>query len=246
MDRLLYVAMSGAKQTLIAQAVNSHNVANLHTAGFRADLNQFRSMPVFGEGLPTRVYAMSERPGIDYTPGPIEATGRELDVAIRGEGWIAVQAPDGQEAYTRAGDLRISNHGLLETGAGHPVFGNAGPIAIPPAEKIEIGNDGTISVHPLGLSSDSLAEIDRIKLVNPASELMFKDSEGLLRYDGKEEPIADAHVSLVPGALERSNVNAVEAMVNMISLARRFEMQVKMMHAAEEADRSTASILQLS
>lgn len=157
-----------------------------------------------------------------------------------------MQAPDGEEAYTRAGDLRVSGHGLLETGAGYSVLGNAGPIAIPPAEKIEIGHDGTISVRPLGLPSDSLAEIDRIKLVNPALELMYKDSDGLFRLEGSAGPIADAGVTLVPGSLERSNVNAVDAMVNMITLARRFEMQVKMMHAAEETDRSAASILQLS
>lgn len=246
MDRLLYVAMSGAQQTLVSQAANSHNLANLNTTGFRADLNQFRSMPVFGSGLPTRVYALSERPGMDYTPGPIEFTGRELDVAIRDEGWIAVQAPDGQEAYTRAGDLRINSYGLLETGAGHSVLGNAGPIAIPPAEKVEIGADGTISVRPLGLSSTSLAEIDRIKLVNPDRERMYKGADGLARLDAATPAPADAGVTLVSGALERSNVNAVDAMVNMISLARRFEMQVKMMHAAEEADRSAASILQLS
>lgn len=246
MDRLLYVAMSGAKQTLVSQAVNSHNLANLHTAGFRADLNQFRSMPVFGEGLPTRVYAMAERPGIDHTPGPIEFTGRELDVALRGDGWIAVQAPDGQEAYSRSGDLRISSHGLLETAAGYPVLGNAGPIAIPPAEKIEIGNDGTISVWPLGLPSDSLAEVDRIKLVNPAPKLMYKGSDGLVRLDGTTGAPADARVTLVSGALERSNVDAVDAMVSMISLARRFEMQIKMMQAAEEAGRSAAGIVQLS
>lgn len=246
MDRLLYVAMSGAKQTLVAQAANSHNLANLHTVGFRADLNQFRSMPVFGQGFPTRIYAMSERPGIDHTPGPIESTGRELDVAIRGDGWIAVQAPDGQEAYTRAGDLRVSSHGLLETGAGYPVLGNAGPIAIPPAEKIEIGNDGTISVRPLGLPSDTLAEIDRIKLVNPEPESLYKDLDGLFKLEGDGGAIAEAGVTLVPGALERSNVSGVDALVNMITLARQFEMQVKMMQAAEETDRSSASIVQLS
>lgn len=245
MDRLLYVAMSGAQQTMLSQAVNSHNLANLHTAGFRADLNQFRSMPVFGTGLPSRVYTMSERPGIDYTPGPIESTGRELDVAIHGEGWIAVVAPDGQEAYTRAGDLRVSSNGLLETGAGHSVLGNGGPIAIPPAEKIEIGHDGTISIRPLGLASDALAEIDRIKLVAPPSELMLKSDDGLFRLEGAAA-VADARVTLVSGALERSNVNAVDALVNMITLARQFEMQVKMMHTAEEADRSAAGMLQLS
>lgn len=246
MDRFLYVAMSGAKQTLLAQGANSHNLANLHTTGFRADLTQFRSMPVFGQGFPTRVYAMAERPGVDYAPGPIESTGRELDIAIHGEGWIAVQAPDGREAYTRAGDLRVGSYGLLETGAGHPVLGNAGPIAIPPAEKIEVGKDGSISVQPLGLGANNLAQVDRIKLVRPASEMLNKGADGLFRLRDGTSAAPDAAVSLVPEALEGSNVNAVEAMVNMITLARQFEMQVKMMQVAEETDRSAVQIVQLS
>ena len=134
MDRLLYVAMTGASQTMLAQAANSHNLANASTTGFRADLSAFRAMPVFGPGAPSRVYAMAERPGVDMSYGTLVSTGNDLDLAVKGDGWIAVQGPDGREGYTRAGDLRISTSGLLVNGAGHLVLGENGPIAIPPAE----------------------------------------------------------------------------------------------------------------
>lgn len=245
MDNMLYVAMSGAQETLLAQGVNANNLANVSTPGFRADLAQARSMPVFGDGYPTRVYAMSERPGIDFQPGAIQATERELDVAVNGTGWIAVLAPDGGEGFTRAGDLRISSNGLLVNGAGHLVLGNGGPIAISPAQKVDIGSDGTISIRPLGQSANTLVEIDRIKLVDPPLDSLEKGEDGLLRLIGGGEADPDAAVSVVAGALESSNVNAVAAMVNMISLARQFEMQIKMMRVAEEADQATSSMLQL-
>ncbi|MCP3671677.1 MAG: flagellar hook-basal body complex protein, partial [Gammaproteobacteria bacterium] len=168
MDRMLYVAMSGAKETLLAQAANSNNLANATTTGFLADLQQFRSMPVFGDGHPTRVYALSERPATDFKSGAIVQTGRELDVALNGKGWITVQAPDGSEAYTRRGDLKLDANGLLTTGNGLPVTGNGGPIAIPPAEKIDIAPDGTISIRPLGQAVNELAIVDQIRMVNPA------------------------------------------------------------------------------
>lgn len=246
MDHMLYVAMSGAKETLIAQTSNSHNLANVNTAGFRQDLAQFRSMPVFGPGQPSRVYALTERPGVDFSPGTMQTTGRDLDLTVKGKGFIAVQAPDGSEAYTRAGDLRVSSSGLLLTGAGHPVLGNGGPVAIPPAEKLEVGDDGTISIRPLGQDAKSLAELDRIKLVNPPHDALEKGLDGLLhlREGGVAPP--DASVSLVAGALEGSNVNAVAALVNMITLARQFEMQVRMMNLAEENDASTAQMLRLT
>ncbi len=243
MDRVLYVAMAGARQTLLAQALNSHNLANASTVGFRADLFQSRSMPVFGDGHPSRVYAMTERPGVNFGVGTIQQTGRELDIAVSGEGWIAVQADDGSEAYTRAGDLRLNVNGLLETGAGHPVLGNAGPIAIPPAEKVDIAVDGTISVRPVGQSIRALAEVDRIKLVNPRLDRLDKGDDGLFRMMGDEEVVADANVRIVPGALEGSNVNPVDALVKMISLARRFELEVKIMSAAEENATAAASIV---
>ncbi len=229
MDRMLYIAMTGAKQILQAQAANNHNLANVNTSGFRADLAAFRAMPVFGEGYPSRVYAMAERPGINFSYGTIAATGRELDIAINGPGWLAVQAPDGSEAYTRAGDLRISSNGLLITGAGHPVLGNGGPIAIPPAEKIEIASDGTISIRPVGQAAAALTVVDRIKLVNPPLQSLQKDADGLMRLKEGGSAPAEAAMTVTAGSLESSNVNPVEALVTMISLARQFEMQIKTM-----------------
>lgn len=246
MDRMLYLSMSAAKNTLQAQAVNSHNLANVSTAGFRADLSQFRSMPVLGDGYASRVYALEERPGIDFSHGRLDYTGNDLDVAINGDGWIAILMPDGTEAYTRAGDLRIASTGLLENAAGYPVLGNAGPVSIPPADKIEIGVDGTISIRPTGQDEKTLSTIDRIKLVNPATESLYKGSDGQFRLKDGSNALADANVKIISGTLETSNVNMIEALVNMIDLARQFEMNIKAMKSAEENDRSAAQLLRFS
>lgn len=245
MDRMLYLAMTGASQTMLAQAANSHNLANVSTTGFRADLEAFRSLPVYGPGHPSRAYAMDEGSGTDFSPGAITTTGRELDVAVNGSGWIAVQAPDGSEAYTRAGDLQVTTGGMLLTGAGHPVLGNGGPIAVPPFEKLEIAADGTISIRPLGQGAQTLAVVDRIKLVDPPGPDLEKGTDGLLRLKngGTAEP--DAQVQLVSGAVESSNVNAVDAMVRMIELARQYELQVKTMKTAEENDAASGRLIQL-
>jgi flagellar basal-body rod protein FlgF len=246
MDRALYIAMTGAAQTLLAQAANSHNLANATTTGFRADLEAFRAMPVFGYGYPSRVYAMSERPGVNLAAAAVTATGRELDVAINGEGWIAVQGADGQEAYTRAGDLRLDANGRLVNGAGRPVLGNDGPIAVPPNEKFEVGVDGTITIKPTGQAATSLTTLDRIKLVNPPKADLVKSADGLMRLqDGQAAP-ADGNVRLIGGSLEASNVNAVEAMVDMITLSRQFELQVRAMRTTQEDDQSAAQLLRLS
>ncbi len=243
MDRMLYVAMSGAKETLISQGANANNLANVDTPGFLSDLNQFRSMPVFGPGYPTRAYAMDERHQIDFRRGAFKSTGNELDVAIRDKGFFAVQAADGNEAYTRRGDLQVDPNGLLSNGAGQPVIGDNGPIAIPPDAKIDIGADGTITIKPQGAQADALAIVDRIKLVNPPLENLDKGSDGLLRRrDGENAPPA-AEVQVTPGMLEGSNSNPVDALVTMIDLSRKFELQVKMMKAAKETDEQAASIL---
>lgn len=243
MDRMLYVAMSGARETLISQGNASNNLANANTTGFLADLNQFRSMPVFGDGHPTRVYALSERPSTDFEHGGIQQTGRDLDVAVKDGGWIAVQAMDGGEAYTRRGDLRVDTAGVLTTGNGLPVLGNGGPIALPPFDKIEIGVDGTLSIVPQGAAPNELAVIDRIKLVDPQYQEMDKGEDGLMRLKSGEEAPAAAGQRLVSGYLEASNVNIVDEMVNMIELARRFEMQVKMMKTAEQNAEASASLI---
>ncbi|MDH5784961.1 MAG: flagellar basal-body rod protein FlgF [Chromatiales bacterium] len=247
MDRMLYLAMTGAQQAMVAQSVNSNNLANVSTTGFKSDLEQFRSMPVYGSGLPSRVYALTERPATDVTAGAIQTTGRSLDVAVDGEGWLAVQSRDGSEAYTRAGDLRIEASGMLLTGAGLPVIGNSGaPIVIPPAESVEIGVDGTISIRPLGQTATVLAEVDRIKLVNPPVDQLTKGKDGLIRVKQMDAVEPDATVKLVSGALEGSNVNTVEAMVKMIELQRQYEMQVKMMKTASDNDAALSSIMKLA
>ncbi|PHS30295.1 MAG: flagellar basal-body rod protein FlgF [Methylophaga sp.] len=246
MDRMLYISMNAAQQTMLAQATNSNNLANVNTTGFRQDFEQFRSMPVFGEGLPTRVYSMSERPATDYQQGNIQSTGRELDISIQGEGFIAVQGKDGREGYTRAGDLHVTATGQLVTGTGLTVMGEGGPIAIPPAEKIEIGSDGTISIRPIGADAKSLAVLDRIKLVQPELKDIFKDSDGLMRMkEGGDAPL-DATVTVASGTLEGSNVNTVGALVKMIELQRQYEMQVKMMKSADDNSAASARLLQIN
>ena len=246
MDRMIFLAMAGAKQVALAQASNNHNLANVSTSGFRADLDAAASLPVYGPTHASRVYASDERAGVDLSPGTVNSTGNPLDVAINGDGYFAVQAPDGTEAYTRAGDLRLSPDGLLTTGAGHPILGNGGPVAVPPFERISIGADGTVSIQPLGQPDAALAAVDRLKLVNPPADTIEKGPEGLLRVAGGEPAEPDAAVSVVNGALESSNVNPVEALVNMIELSRLFEMNIKAMNAAKENDAASASLLRLS
>lgn len=246
MDRMLYIGMTGAQETLYAQGLNNHNLANVNTTGFRADLEQFRSMPVFGPGHPSRAYAMTERPGTDFSTGSILTTGRPLDMAIKGNGWFAVQSPDGSEAYTRAGDLHVDAQGFLVTGTGLRMMGNGGPIAIPPAQSISIGVDGTISIQPQGQEAAALAEVDRIRLVNPGNENLEKGADGLFRMrDGNNAP-ADLNVRVMSGMLERSNVNVVEAMAKMITLQRNFDMQTKVMKTAQENDQATDALMRIS
>ncbi|ROR34910.1 flagellar basal body rod protein FlgF [Inmirania thermothiophila] len=246
MDRLIYIAMNAAGQAQLAQAATAQNLANVATTGFRAALARFGTVEVVGEGGPTRAFGVILPPTAHLAPGPVTPTGRDLDVAVEGEGFIAVQAPDGSEGYTRAGDLRIDASGRLLTGAGFPVLGNGGPIALPPAQKVEIGADGTVSVVPLGQEASTLAVVDRIKLVRPDPAALVRGADGLLhRADGGAEP-ADAAVRLTSGSLEGSNVDLTRALVEMIELGRRFEVHVKLMREAEEMDRAAASLLRVA
>ncbi len=242
---MLYVAMSGAKETLRAQTVNNHNVANASTTGFRADLAAFQTRSVDGSGWASRAYATHTTVGWNERPGSLVATGRDLDVAVNGPGWIAVQAPDGSEAYTRAGDLAVDANGTLRNGAGHVVLGDGGPISVPPYASIFVARDGTISIVPLGQAANTTATVARLKLVNPDATTVERGADGLFRTrDGAAAP-ADASVQVVTGSLESSNVNAAESMVNMIELARRFEMQVKAIRTAEQNAASAAQLLRI-
>lgn len=245
MDRMVYVAMTGAREAMHALAVNSNNLANVNTPGFRADLAQARSMPAFGPGHPARAYAMTERPGYDARPTSIHTTGRPLDVGINGQGWLAVQDAQGNEAYTRRGDLQTTVNGILVNGAGQPVLGNGGPIALPPTEAVEIAQDGTISIRPAGQEATALITIDRLKLVNPPPAQMEKGDDGLFRPREGGALEADAAVRVVSGGLEISNVSAVTAMVEMMNLSRKFEFQVKVMETANTNAERAASMMRL-
>jgi flagellar basal-body rod protein FlgF len=242
---MLYIAMNGAKNALLAQATNSHNLANANTVGFKSGLDEFKALPVYGPVLASRVYSEDTRVGTKLDAGSIMTTGRELDVAIQGEGWIAVQAADGQEAYTRRGDLRIDAAGILTTGDGHPVLGNDGPIAIPPAAKVEIGADGGITILSPGDPVNAPLLVDRIRLVNPPREAMEKRLDGLMGVRLGTEVVADANVRVISGALEGSNVNAVDSMVRMIQYARMFETQSKLMQQADANGEATNRLLAL-
>lgn len=245
MDRMLYVAMTGAKETLRAQGVNNHNLANVSTNGFRADLAAFQSRAVDGTGYASRVYATNGTVGWDETSGALLTTGRDLDVAVNGKGFIAVQGPDGREAYTRAGNLQVDPTGQLMTATGLPVLGDGGPINIPPYSSIFFARDGSISIVAQGQTPDTTATVGRVKLVNPPTEAVERSEDGLFRMkDGSDAP-ADAAVQLSSGVLEASNVNAAAAMVNMIELARQFEMQVKAIRTAEENGAAAAQLLRM-
>lgn len=269
MDKLLYVAMSGSKTAMFRQAVNNNNLANINTTGFREDLESATDVQVPGQELPTRVYVDVQRKGINSTPGTIMNTGRDLDIAIQGDGLITVLNPDGSEAYTRAGNLRISPSGLLETADQLPVVGNNGPIVISPYESLEIAQDGTISIQTLGDTSGSLVVLDRIKLVNPDTDNLQKNNNGTLGLmpqltktttikgnPNSEEAIsetkstmttplveADNTVGVISGALETSNVNPASSLITMVELSRNFEMQLKLMKIAEENDTAINRIL---
>jgi len=243
MDKLLYIAMSGAKETLRAQAVNNHNLANASTNGFRADLSAFQSRAVVGTGYASRVYATNATTGWDASAGAQIATGRDLDIAIQGDGFLAVQGHDGREAYTRAGDLHVDPNGQLLTATGLQVLSDGGPVSIPPNSSLSVAPDGSVSIVPLGQGPETTATVARIKLVNPDKSQIDRGEDGLFRLrDGTDAP-SDANVRVTSGVLESSNVNAAAAMVNMIELSRNFDLQVKAMRSAEDNAQSATQLL---
>ena len=243
MDRLIYTAMSGAKQAFLQQAGVAQNLANVATTGYRAMENKFRAVQVNGGDLPTRAFTVNASVANVFEQGPLMATGRSLDVAVKGAGWIAVQTPDGREAYTRAGALQINANGQLQTASGLIVIGEGGPIAVPPDNRVTIAPDGTVSVVPLFGTPNNSNPVGRIKLVNPPEADLVRGTDGLFRLNTGDPAAQDDSVKLAAGYLENSNVNPVEQMVAMISLARQFEMQMRMITTAEANDRAATQIL---
>ena len=248
MDRLIYTAMSGAAQALEQQSVTANNLANASTTGFRAQLSAFRQVPMNFEGNAagdptTRTFVLSSTPTADYTPGPIQQTGNPLDVAIQGPGWLSVQTADGTEAYTRAGNLHVDANGQLVTANNLPVLGNSGPMSIPPGAAVTIGKDGTVNALIPGDPPTAIATVDQLKLVNPDVTTMTRGDDGLFRTANGQPAQADPTVAVAPASLEGSNVNAVSAMVDMITNARQFEMQTKLLNSANQNDQSANKLL---
>ncbi|MDD2700504.1 MAG: flagellar basal-body rod protein FlgF [Sideroxydans sp.] len=246
MDRLIYTAATGANHILHQQATVSNNLANVNTPGFRASIDAFRSVPLQGEGLPTRTFVVDSTVSADFTPGVMQQTGRALDLALDGQGWIAVQDANGNEAYTRNGSLQMSPNGVLQTRTGLTVLGDAGPLSIPPDTEITIAKDGTLSTVPTTNQKNGVITVGRIKLTNPPEEQMVRGEDGLFRTRDGNPAEADANVTVVAGSLEGSNVNTVDAMVSMISLARQFDTHMKLLQTANENDKSASTILNIN
>lgn len=243
MDDLIYTAMTGALAAMARQDAVTHNLANASTNGFQADLMSFRAVPASAAGTATtRVYALEASAGFDANPGPVSTTGNPLDVAIRGAGWFAVQAADGSEAYTRAGSFTLSAEGALQTQTGRPVIGEGGPLTLPPNAEVSIGSDGTVSARS---GKNPPVTVGKLKLVNPNPAELTKGADGLLRLPAGETASDDPAVRVVQGSIEGSNVNVVEAMVQMIDVSRQFEMQMKLLDLANTNDQRASQLLAL-
>ena len=246
MDRLIYTAASGAKHILEQQATTSHNLANVTSTGFRAQIDSFRAVPVTGAGLPTRAFVVNSTVGADFSSGPLQMTGRDLDVALKGKGWLALQMPDGTEAYTRNGALKMSENGLLQSAGGFTIAGDGGPITVPPEVTVAIGGDGTISTIATSTKPGAPTVLGRLKLVNPPEADLVRGDDGLFRLKNGAAAPTDPQVTVAGGALEGSNVSPVDAMVGMIALARAFETQMSLLKNAENNAAKATQILALS
>jgi flagellar basal-body rod protein FlgF len=238
MDRMIYLSMAGAKATMQRQDVLSNNLANASTPGFRAEMTAFRAVPVRGDGASTRVYALESTPGYNAQAGEVQPTGRNLDLALKGNSWLAVQGLDGTEAYTRAGALDVDAEGLLITKTGLTVLGDGGPITIPQNAQVQIAPDGTISAT---VGNNKPQSVGKLKLVTPETPLQRGD-DGLFRAPGGDLS-ADPNARVQDGALEGSNVSPVETMIAMIAASRQFEQQMKMVHSAQEKEQAAAKLL---
>ncbi|MCL4720950.1 MAG: flagellar basal body rod protein FlgF [Gammaproteobacteria bacterium] len=246
MDKLIYVAMTGAREAMQSQATTSHNLANIGTTGFRALRNSLESAPVPGMGLPTRVNTVRQPETWNAGQGATQHTGRDLDVALQGPGWLTVQDANGEQGYTRNGNLRINASGLLETATGQLVVGNGGPISLPPFETLHIGDDGQISIVPQGQTAESLVQVDRLLLVNPEPGALVRSGDGLFSLrDGSRAP-PDPNVRVASGQLESSNVNAAQSLVELIEMARHYEVQIRAMKTADDNAAASASLIRLN
>ena len=243
MDKTLYTAMSGATRIMQTQQVKANNLANLSTTGFKADFNNAFAEALQGEGFNSRVHTRNVEQWTDLSGGTLSQTGNSLDVAVRGEGWLAVLDAEGNEAYTRSGRLHVDGNGVVRADNGMMVAGQGGAIMLPEYEQLVIGEDGSVSVLPSGGGQEQIMQVAVLKLVNPPAEELVKSPDGLFRLAEGEVAEEDPEVTVVSGYLEGSNVNAVSEMVSFLSMSRGFEMQLKMMKTTETIARAGDQLL---
>ena len=245
MDRLVHTSLSALRGAMARQAATANNLANVNTVGFRGEFAAARPLWLHGDGLDSRVLADEEVAGADMRSGAVTETGRNLDVAVEGDAFLTVQAKNGDEAYTRRGDLQMSDTGLLTTGEGDPVLGDQGPITIPPADSIKIEGDGSVWVVPLGGDASKPQRIDRLKLASPTGSQVVKGLDGLFRVRGGGALPADPNAKVKSGALEGSNVEATKALVDMIDASRAWDTQLKLISTAREMDGASTDLMRL-
>lgn len=245
MDKMVHTSLRAMQGIMDRQTAIAHNMANADTTGFRAEIVTAQSLYLSGDGLDSRATTSEVMPGADMNAGAVKSTGRPLDIAINGDAMLAVQAPDGNEAYTRRGDLMLTESGLLTTGDGHPVLGEGGPVTLPPADKITIAKDGSISIIPIGGDPNQPQQVARLKLASPVGSDIAKRNDTLFHVKDDGVLPSDPDASVTTGALEGSNVNMTQALVDMIEASRSWETQVKLLTTAQQLDEGGASIMQM-
>lgn len=245
MDHAIYTAMGAASQTLEQQAVTANNLANAATPGFRAQLSAMRAVPVDGPTLQTRTLVVASTPGVDMTQGPLNYTGRSLDVAVQEEGWLAVQLPSGEEAYTRNGAIQVDANGQMLI-QGYPVVGDGGALEVPVNSSVTIAADGTVSALGDGDEPNTVAQVGALKLVTAQAGQLTRGDDGLFHAAGGAALAQDDEVRVMPGVLESSNVNTAETLVDMINSSRRFEMQMKIISNADDNAGKANELLAIS
>ncbi|ABF54616.1 flagellar basal-body rod protein FlgF [Sphingopyxis alaskensis] len=245
MDRLIYTSLSAMRGSMARQTAIANNLANAQTPGFRADMASAQSLWLDGSGLDARAMASEEVLGADMKAGTVTSTGRDLDIAMQGDALLVVQAKNGEEAYTRRGDLQVSPSGLLTTGDGHPVQGGQGPVTIPPADAISIDQQGRVWIVPQGGDPENPQEVDRLRLATPAGSEVAKGLDGLFRVKGGGILPDDPEARLLTRSIEGSNVTATSALVEMIEASRSWDTQLKMIGDVRDMDSATANLMQL-
>lgn len=250
MDRLIFTSNSAIKEQSVARQVLVNELANVSTVGFKTSYDvALSSVKAEGPGFDTRFQAQAiSRDYIRMTPGALMLTGRSLDIAMADKTLLSVQAPNGEQAYTRRGDLKVNIQGQLETGNGHLVLGQNGPITVPANTKLSINPDGSIYARdPAQAANAPGILVDRLRILDGSKEMFERREDGLFKVSGKPPgtPFESGPVlpQIIPNTLEGSNVSGIEALTRLMDHSRTFEMQIKIIKETKSLDESGATLM---